>query len=209
MATLNFAGQIGAHSALSARTPRPLPRSMQQVRKPEVDRQTALREIYEAHVDQIYKFVLYKVCNREDAEDITSQVFFKAAQSLDVEQEEQTRLAWLYQVARTTISDHWRSFYKTPASSLEQMEEAGMQPILVVAQPTPSSADDADSNEHTARLATVLNVLPDNYRKVLQLRFLNGCSLKETAQAMGITEGNAKVLQHRALHRAAQLGTAA
>ncbi|HEX8598350.1 MAG TPA: RNA polymerase sigma factor [Chloroflexia bacterium] len=168
-------------------------------------RQTILQQVYDAHVEQIYKFVYFKIGNREDAEDITSQVFMKAANSLDVTQEEQTRLAWLYQVARTTITDHWRFYYKNPAASLEQMEEAA--PLHLAANPLrPGATDDEEVSPATTHVAEILAKLSPNYRRVLELRFLQGCSLKETAQAMGVTEGNAKVLQHRALHKAVTLG---
>lgn len=168
-------------------------------------RQAILQQIYDAHVEQIYKFVYFKVGNREDAEDITSQVFIKAANSLDVTQEDQTRLAWLYQVARTTITDHWRFYYRNPATSLEQMEEAA--PLHLAAEPLrPGATDEEEASPATARVAEILAKLSPNYRRVLELRFLQGCSLKETAQVMNITEGNAKVLQHRALHKAVTLG---
>lgn len=174
----------------------------------ERSRQELLQEIYDAHIEQIYKFVYFKIGNREDAEDITSQVFIKAAHSLDVYQEEQTRLAWLYQVARTTITDHWRMYYKAPASSLEQMEEAA--PLHLAAEPLrPGAAEEEEVSLAATHVTAILAKLPPNYRRVLELRFLQGCSLKETAQAMGITEGNAKVLQHRALHKAVTLGTPA
>src|SRR5438094_8634586 len=85
-------------------------------------RRRAIQNLYEATVEQIYKFIYFKVGNREDAEDITSQVFIKAANLLDVTQDERARVAWLYQVARTTITDYWRQFYKAPSASLDAME---------------------------------------------------------------------------------------
>ena len=54
-------------------------------------------------------------------------------------------------------------------------------------------------------LDSILQELPENYRSVLELRFLKGYSILETADAMGVTEENAKVLQHRALKKANQL----
>lgn len=170
------------------------------------ERKQTLQEVYDRHIEQLYKFVYFKVGNREDAEDIVSQVFIKAARSLDVAQEEQVMLGWLYQVARTTITDHWRSYYKGPSSSLEAMEEGSSfhlaaDPIYV------GESDDEDASDGaTAKVAAILEMLPENYRRVLQLRFLQGSSLKETAEAMSITEGNAKVLQHRALQKAVKLG---
>lgn len=204
MSTLTVESQVATYTGQAAMLPAI---TVNTTRRTESrNRQQALQEIYDAHVEQIYKFAFYKVGNREDAEDITSQVFIKAAQSLDVEQEEATRLAWLYQVARTTITDHWRGFYKSPSSSLEQLEEAS--PLHLAAESLrPGLVEDEDCGLAQARVAAVLRRLPDNYRRVLELRFLQGCSLKETAEAMGITEGNAKVLQHRALHKAVQVGS--
>src|SRR6185369_5261684 len=80
-------------------------------------RKRAIENMYEAYAEQIYKFVYFKLGNREDAEDVTSQVFLKAAVALDVSQDPRSMLAWLYQVARTSVSDFWRRYYKTLASS--------------------------------------------------------------------------------------------
>lgn len=168
------------------------------------DRKQALQEVYDKYIEQIYKFVYFKVGNREDAEDIVSQVFIKAARSLDVAQEEQVMLGWLYQVARTTITDHWRSYYKGPSTSLEAMEEESN--LYLAAEPVYIGDVEDITSEAPAKVQAILEVLPENYRRVLQFRFLQGCSLKETAEAMGITEGNAKVLQHRALQKAVKLG---
>src|SRR3989442_6879882 len=95
-------------------------------------RSDVLREVYEAYVERIYRFAFFKLGNREDAEDITSQVFIKAAVWLDISQDARTRLAWLYQVTRTLISDYWRRYYKTPTTSLDEMEGDGA-PELVAA----------------------------------------------------------------------------
>jgi RNA polymerase sigma-70 factor, ECF subfamily len=170
-----------------------------------LDRVAALQAVYDAHVEQIYKFVFFKVGNREDAEDITSQVFIKAAQSLDVTQEVHTRLAWLYQVARTTITDHWRGYYRGVTSSLDELEE--VSPLHLAAEPLVMGGSEVEEVEPAvARVREVLALLPENYRRVLEFRFLQGCSLKETAAAMNITEANAKVIQHRAIQKALKVG---
>jgi RNA polymerase sigma-70 factor (ECF subfamily) len=168
-------------------------------------RKEAIQVAYEAYVEQIYRFIFFKVGNREDAEDITSQVFIKAANSLDVTQDERTQLAWLYQVARTTITDYWRQYYKGHTSSLNQLEEAS--PLHLAAEPILlTGSQEEEPDEAAAKVLSILELLPDNYRRVLEFRFLHGYSLKETAQAMNITEANAKVLQHRALQKAVKVG---
>src|SRR5438105_4932909 len=134
-------------------------------------RKRVIEAVYEAYAEQIYKFVYFKVGNREDAEDITSQIFIKAANSLDIAQDERARLSWLYQVARTTVTDYWRQYYKGPASSLERMEEA--VPLHLAAAPTIlSGKPEEDTNQAVARVQQLLAQLPKNYRLVLHYRFL-------------------------------------
>ncbi len=55
------------------------------------------------------------------------------------------------------------------------------------------------------RAEQILAALPERYRRILQLRFLDACSVSEAAQTLGISVANAKVLQHRALRRAAEV----
>jgi len=170
-----------------------------------VDRKVALQVAYDKYVEQIYRFIFFKVGNREDAEDITSQVFIKAANSLDVTQIAQAQMAWLYQVARTTISDHWRGYYKGVTSSLDEMEESS--PLHLSGDPIFLGApEDDDIEPAVEKVRAVLSLLPENYRRVLELRVLQGCSLRETAAAMSITESNAKVIQHRAIQKALKVG---
>jgi len=75
-----------------------------------------------------------------------------------------------------------------------------------------SEADDVRAGEpdpdpawqpHSGLLPELLARLPENYRRVLELRFLEGCSIRETAIALGLSPGNVKVLQYRAVQRAA------
>jgi RNA polymerase sigma factor (sigma-70 family) len=55
------------------------------------------------------------------------------------------------------------------------------------------------------RAGQILAALPERYRRILQLRFLDGCTVAESARELGITVANAKVLQHRAMRRAAEI----
>jgi RNA polymerase sigma-70 factor (ECF subfamily) len=151
--------------------------------------------IYEAHVGRIYGFVFSQVANREEAEDLTSQVFLKVYNSLTRFEGRGSLEGWLFQIARVTVNDHWREKYKLQAVPLPE----GLD--FVESQPPP----DFNRSEREARVRKVMDVLPPNYRDVLHFRFLKRYSVKETAAAMQLTETNVKVLQFRALRKAAEL----
>jgi RNA polymerase sigma-70 factor, ECF subfamily len=155
--------------------------------------------VYDRHVVGIYRFVYARVGNRPDAEDLTAQVFVRAVEQLDTSREPGQIAAWLYRVAQNAIADYWRAFYRLPIVDAERVAP-GWEPVDA-AQP-PAALDDRAA----LRVEAVLRGLPDRYRRVLELRFLQRLSLAETASAMGITSGNAKVLQYRALRKAALLG---
>ncbi|HEV2236160.1 MAG TPA: sigma-70 family RNA polymerase sigma factor [Ktedonobacterales bacterium] len=157
-----------------------------------------INALYEEHLTAIYRFIFSKVGNREEAEDLTSQVFMKAVRHLDQSRHIESIQSWLFQVARTTVADHWRRFYRIRLNSLDDLLESGWEGPREE-RPGPRSM------LPEARVQRLLALLPDRYREVLTLRFLENCSIAETAQQMGLSEPNVKVLQFRALKKAATL----
>jgi RNA polymerase sigma-70 factor, ECF subfamily len=155
------------------------------------------RAFYEKYIPLIYRYIYSKVGNREEAEDLTSQVFLKALKEIDYTREQKSLQTWLFRVAQTTIADHWRAYYRLSVSSLEVLLETGWErPIekeYVDLEQTPSQ-----------KVQQILAALPEKQREVLICRFLLNLPIKETAEAMHLTETNVKVLQFRALKHAAE-----
>jgi RNA polymerase sigma factor (sigma-70 family) len=149
---------------------------------------------YRDNLAWIYRFAFGRVGNRHDAEDITAEVFARALPRLKLGVPPEQLRAYLALTARTVLADFWRRHY---APDLELPEDLG-------APSAPVDPGGADRN--VARAKRVLALLPDHYRRVLEFRFLRGYSVRETARALGVSVGNAKVLQYRALRRAAELG---
>src|SRR5579885_3107462 len=85
------------------------------------------RTLYQENLGLIYRFIYSKVGNREEAEDLTSQVFIKAVRGVDTERGALSVQKWLFQVARTTIADYWRTHYRISTSSLDELLEAGWE----------------------------------------------------------------------------------
>ena len=153
---------------------------------------------YQENLGLIYRYVYSKVGNREEAEDLTSQIFIKAVRGVDTERGPQSVQKWLFQVARTTIADYWRTYYRVSVNSLDELLEAGWE----------GPAEDESTTVSTTpveRVHRILQALPEHYREVLNCRFLLNLSIRDTALRMGLTEANVKVLQFRALKRAADL----
>jgi len=153
---------------------------------------------YREHLGLIYRYVYRKVGNREEAQDLTSSIFLKAVRSMQQERGPERMHHWLFRVARTTIIDYWRVHAHLTTSSLEALREAGWE--------GPAEGDLFGIDGRPAeRVHQLLQALPEHYRAVLTCRFLLGLSIRETAGRMGLTEGNVRALQFRALKRAAAL----
>ncbi len=158
----------------------------------------AFQTLYQEKFEPIYRYVYSNVGNREDAEDLTAEIFLKAIKSIDQERSPQSIQKWLYLIAHTTIADYWRAHYREPASSLDELLETGWEG-------PPEEAATVISNKPRRRVQCLLQALPEHYREVLTCRFLLNLSIKATAVRMGVTVANVKVLQFRALKRAADL----
>ena len=144
--------------------------------------------VYQTHVTAIYQYLYSRVGNRPDAEDLTSQVFMKAIRGMRDDVSVPEARSWLYKVAQTTLADHWRQYYAEETRALDDRASPAVPP--------------RHNPEAVYQVEGLLATLPENYRRVLELRFLRGYSIRETAHELGITETNAKVLQYRALNRA-------
>src|SRR5207244_10659295 len=88
---------------------------------------------------------------------------------------------------------HWRRRCGIEVTAIEVADERRLSEALPAESDAPQ------------RIARIMVGLPARYRRILELRFLQSCSLREAAQAMNVSVGNAKVLQHRALRQAARL----
>lgn len=149
--------------------------------------------VYRETAVMVYRFIYARVGNRPDAEDLTTQVYMRALPRLRLGAVIEEIRSYLLATARTVLADHWRRHYDVQVAALEETQ---------IAAP-PQHGDATGEEEGIRRANIVLAGLPDNYRQVLELRFLRGYSLRETAEALGVSLSNAKVLQHRALRKAA------
>jgi RNA polymerase sigma factor (sigma-70 family) len=147
--------------------------------------------VYRDNAAWVYRTVFARVGNRADAEDLTTEVFLAALRPLRLTASVGEVRAYLRVTAKTVLAAHWRQTMGREITSIEDIEQ-------------PPDSEEAISTA-PRRVAHVLDSLPDHYRRILELRFLQGNSIKESAAELGVSVANAKVLQHRALRLAAQI----
>ena len=152
--------------------------------------QIALEEL-----DLVYAFIFARVGNRADAEDLTQLVAMKAIPRLRAEAAAASIRAYLFATARTVLASFWARKFGLPEEELHD-------DLALPAAPAPAASE---SSEAADRVSRILAALPANYRRVLELRFLRGYSLKEVAAETGNTVGGIKVMQLRALRAAAKV----
>ncbi len=143
-------------------------------------------------LEMVYAFIYARVGNRADAEDLTQQVALKAIPRLREGAPPSAIRGYLFATARSVLGAFWS--VRLGLSESELREDLAMVP------PSPIGSDDSSE-----RARQILAGLSDNYRRVLELRFLHGYSLKEVAAEMKSTVGAVKVMQLRALRAAARV----
>jgi RNA polymerase sigma-70 factor (ECF subfamily) len=152
----------------------------------------AFGELYERYVDKIYRYIYYRVGNSEDAEDLTSRVFFRAM--AHVEHYEDRGLpfqAWLYRIAHNLVANHHRDKERRKVIPLNEY----IANQLFSSDPEHKTVEKQESE----RLKAVVHQLPEERQQLLLLKFVHHLSNAEIGEIMGKTEGAIKSLYHRTL----------
>jgi RNA polymerase sigma-70 factor (ECF subfamily) len=150
----------------------------------------AFGQLYELHVDRIYRYVYYRVGTADQAEDLTEHVFLKAWEAVPrYESRGLPFAAWLYRMAHNAVIDHYRA--SRPTTSIDETFD------LEDEKQSPSDAVMAGVDRDELKLA-IQRLNPDQ-QKVIILRFVEGLSHAEVGKIVGKSEGAVRVIQHRAL----------
>jgi RNA polymerase sigma-70 factor (ECF subfamily) len=142
-------------------------------------------ELYEANFERVYAFVVRRVQDRSEAEDLTAEVFQHALANLGKFEWRGVPFAvWLFRIASNAIADRWKEVSRHSSD--------------------PISDDDLDSSswkeiERRATLFRLVGSLPEDQHSVIIKRFVEQKTIRDIAQEFGRSEGAIKQLQYRAL----------
>ena len=184
-------------SARRAVQPHPATGDSARLRVVDPDGYADWEAVYRDNIDRLYRLMYARVGNRPDAEDLTSEVFRTALAPLRLASSKGEVRSYLLTTAQTVLASHWRRTLGLPVTSIDPESDIG-------ALAEPSKVE--EPSDAPQRAGKILAALPDRYRRILELRFLEACTIKEAAQALNVSVSNAKVLQHRALRMAAKAG---
>jgi RNA polymerase sigma-70 factor, ECF subfamily len=158
--------------------------------------------IYDRYVDTVFRFVYFRVGNRQLAEDLTSDTFLRALKRIGSFTWQGRDLgAWLVTIARNLVADHFKSGRYRLEVTTGDVLDADREDRGPEGSPENAVVDHVTN----VALLTAVKQLNPEQQECIVLRFLQGFSVAETAQAMGKNEGAIKALQYRAVRALARL----
>jgi RNA polymerase sigma-70 factor (ECF subfamily) len=154
----------------------------------------AIGQLYDAHINQVYRYALARLGNVQDAEDVVGEIFVKMLNGLPNYQWRKVPFAaWLMRIAHNEVVSFARRNGRR-ANDTELPEE-------ILDRGNNDPAENAERHLALEDLRRAVELLPEAQREVIILRFASGLSVADTAKALGKQENNVKVLQHKGMQR--------
>jgi len=158
----------------------------------------AFAELYDRYIEKIFRFVYFKVSNRQEAEDVASEVFLKTWDYLtNSDTKKIDRFSsFIYQVARNKVIDIYRDRAKTQTCSLDDIE-------TLPSDTTPFHT--VSALQEKKELHAAIRQMKQQYQEAVILRYIDGLSIKEISVVIGKRPTAVRVMLHRAMKKLQEL----
>ncbi len=148
--------------------------------------------LYEEHMAYVFRYISYRVGNRNEAEDLTSVVFEKALAAFHkYDSRKAAPQTWLLTIARNTVTDHLRKSSKRKTMPLDN--------AVGVESSDPPPPEQTEKREEYERLQLCLAVLPQREQEIISLKFGGELNNRQIASAIGLSENNVGTILFRAI----------
>jgi len=155
----------------------------------------AIGQLYDAHINQVYRYSLARLGNVQDAEDVVSEIFYKMLNGLPNYQWRKVPFAaWLMRIAHNEVVSFTRR-------NGRRANDTELPDDILDRGNHNDPAESAERQLALEDLRKAVELLPEAQREVIILRFASGLSVADTAKALGKQENNVKVLQHKGMQR--------
>jgi RNA polymerase sigma-70 factor, ECF subfamily len=152
---------------------------------------SAFGALYDEYQPRIYRFILLKVGHREEAEDLTHQVFLNAWTNIEKYRHRGHPFSsWLYRIARNQVIDHYR-VRKSDVTLDEELVEELTEIVQV--------SENVEMKLRMEEVFLAIRELRSDYQDVILMRFVEDLPLKDIANTLEKSEGAVKLMQHRAM----------
>ncbi len=157
----------------------------------------AFGELYDMYVERIYRFVYFKISNKEEAEDITSDIFLKVWNYLidNQDKEIQSFAGFVYRITRNAVIDFYRERAKKTECSIENL-------VIVSDDKT---LQNIETSQEVVQLLETLKKLKQEYQEVILLRHVEELSISEISEILSKKKTNVRVILHRATKKLKEL----
>jgi RNA polymerase sigma-70 factor, ECF subfamily len=142
--------------------------------------------IIENYSEYVYNMIYYTILDEEDAKDLTQEVFYKIWKGIDNFRNESSLKTWIFRITQNHLKNYLKSKKIKKILSLEFLFEEKNR--------------DFESKDYylSERIESLLSRLPEDYRRVLVLFYIDGFNIKEISEILGTKEGTIKSKLHRA-----------
>jgi len=147
-------------------------------------------QIYDEHVDKIYRFVFFKVSDESLAQDITSETFTRLWKEISEDKEVKNPHGFLFKVARNLIFDYYRTKDRNPIN-LDNLD--------TILDKNQDIEKKAVQNDDMRIILLAMDKLNDDYRVALSMYYIEQEPVSEVAKALGKSNGATRVIIHRAM----------
>lgn len=168
--------------------------------------EAAYLQAYEQYADALFRHALFRISSRERALDIVQDTFLKTWDYLQGGGEVREFKSFLYRTLNNLIIDEYR---KKKSSSLDEILEndTGDMEVRLSEGSVREAEEEFDEASMLENIRARIPELPETYREVITLRYIDGFSPKEIATMIGISENVVSVRIHRGTHKLRELCT--
>jgi len=161
----------------------------------------SFEKIYDEYAPKILSFVFYKVQNRAEAEDLSSEIWVQVIKSLKSYNFKSSFNTWLYGLAKNLVFQYYREKYKNKEVVTFDEYFEQMNGVDEDFDNIESDMVEVESTQNETYLNKIFKGLNKIQREILELRFLKGYKISEVAEEMNLSESNVRVTQMRAINK--------
>ncbi len=152
----------------------------------------AFGRLFDIYADRVYRHILYRTGNHEDARDMTQEVFASAWKALPKYRKTSVPfLGWLFTISHNRVIDYYRT----------RKDHSYLDTDMPLPASGPGPEELAEARFTQARIRRAILKLPPDQQRVIVMSFIENLSYSEIAAAINKSEGNVRVMVHRGLKK--------